>query len=144
MFQKFQFKIIPYLVVFFGVICPSVGTGQESLPVPAVSKLSLSNGVMCEGVKDFTPVNPTIVFSVSIGKAFCFSSFDVVPEKTIVSHNWYRKDMLSTKINLVVNPPRWSTFSSIHLREADIGPWRVEVTDIDGKVYQILRFSVTD
>jgi hypothetical protein len=51
---------------------------------------------------------------------------------------------LSTKKKLFLKPPSWSTYSSIQLREADKGPWRVEVTDDKGKLFATLRFSVTD
>jgi hypothetical protein len=53
-------------------------------------------------------------------------------------------DKLSTKKKLVLKPPRWSTFSSIQLREADKGPWRVEITDDDENILRILRFSIVD
>jgi hypothetical protein len=51
---------------------------------------------------------------------------------------------LSTQVRLRLHPPNWATFSTIQLREADKGPWRVEVTDQDGRIFTILRFSITD
>ena len=30
------------------------------------------------------------------------------------------------------------------LREADRGTWRVEITDKEGNIFKILRFSITD
>ncbi|NNG08274.1 MAG: DUF2914 domain-containing protein, partial [Desulfobacteraceae bacterium] len=36
------------------------------------------------------------------------------------------------------------TFSRIGLRNGEKGPWRVEITDEDGNIFGILRFSVTD
>jgi len=38
----------------------------------------------------------------------------------------------------------WSTYSQIQLRETDKGPWRVEISDQNGKVFDVLRFSITD
>jgi hypothetical protein len=105
---------------------------------------SLIRAVMCEGTKDYVAQNPAVVFSVVIGRVLCFTDFDPVPEKTIIYHNWFFRDRLITKIGLSLQPPRWSTFSSIQLREADKGPWRVIVTDQEGQVYQELRFSITD
>jgi hypothetical protein len=32
----------------------------------------------------------------------------------------------------------------MHLRKNDKGPWRVEITDEQGNIFQILRFSITD
>ncbi len=117
-------------------------------PPPASTihgKLTLAHAVVCEDVKELVPFNPAIVFSIATGKISCFTSFDPVPEKTVVYHNWYTADKLSTKIKLTLNSPRWSTYSSIQLRETDKGPWRVEITDQDGKnIFQIMRFSITD
>ena len=107
-------------------------------------KLALVQAAMCEGIKDYNPYNKAVVFSVDIGKVSCFTSFDPVPEEMFIYHNWFNKDRLSTKIKLFLQPPRWSTFSSIQLREADKGPWRVEVTDQEGNVLEVLRFSITD
>jgi len=99
---------------------------------------------MCEEIFANAPRNPTIVFSVNQKKAVCYSSFDQVPQKEIVYHNWYHRDVPSAKIRLTLKPPRWSAYSSIQLRKTDIGPWRVEITDGTGKVLSVLRFSVTD
>jgi len=99
---------------------------------------------MCEEVVDNTPSNPTMVFSAGKEKAVCFSLFDPVPQKTVIYHNWYHRDIPSARIQLTLNPPRWSTHSSIQLRKTDIGPWRVEITNEKGKVLGVLRFSVTD
>ena len=104
----------------------------------------LADAVMCEGVRDLAPVNRAAVFSIAAGKVSCFSSFDPVPKQTFIYHRWYYRDELSTKKKLFVKPPSWSTYSSIQLREADIGPWRVEITDDKGHIYTTLRFSVTD
>jgi hypothetical protein len=83
-------------------------------------------------------------YVTSLERVSCFTSFDPVPEKTFVHHNWYYKDKLSTRIKLSLQPPRWSTFSSIQLREADKGPWRIEIADEKGDIFRVLRFSITD
>ncbi|MBN1105268.1 MAG: DUF2914 domain-containing protein [Deltaproteobacteria bacterium] len=99
---------------------------------------------MCESVKDYAPLNQGIVFSAGIGKVICYNVFDPVPQKTVIYHNWVDKDQLSSKQRLTLHPPRWSTFSSIQLREGDRGPWRVEVMDGMGRILSVLRFSIVD
>jgi len=108
------------------------------------NKLSLEQAVMCEGIKDYAPLNKAVVFSMEIGKIYCFTSFDHVPQKMVIYHNWYRNDSLVTTKRLTLQPPEWSTFSSIQLREADKGLWRLEIKDQTKKVLQTLRFSVTE
>jgi hypothetical protein len=116
---------------------------QASKAEPAKT-LKLDQAVMCEDIKDFLPYNKAVVFSLEIGKVFCFSSFDVVPVKTFIYHNWYRQDRLITTKRLSLQPPEWSSYSSIQLREADKGPWRVEIRGQNNQLFQIVRFSITD
>lgn len=104
----------------------------------------MEQATMCERIKGLLPLNETIVFSITKGKVFCFTSFDSVSERSSIYHSWFHRDDLSTKIRLYLKPPRWSTYSSIKLREADKGPWRVEITDNNGALLHLLRFSVTD
>jgi hypothetical protein len=107
-------------------------------------KLTIDRVIMCEEIKDFTPQNPAVVFSIKIGKVSCFTSFDPVPEKTFIYHKWFHRDDLSTTKRLTLQPPRWGTYSTIQLRETDKGPWRVEISDQNGNILRILRFSITD
>jgi hypothetical protein len=117
---------------------------DEGLSAPENESFALVQAAMCEGIKDYNPYNEAVAFSVDIGKVSCFTLFDPVPKGMFVYHNWFHKDRLSTKIKLFLQPPRWSTFSSIQLRETDKGPWRVEIKDQEGRILQVLRFSITD
>jgi hypothetical protein len=117
---------------------------QENESAANATQLKLFQALMCEEIFANAPRNPTIVFSVTQRKAVCFSSFDPVPENSVIYHNWYHRDVPSAKIRLILKAPRWATFSSIQLRRTDIGPWRVEITDDKGNVLGVLRFSVTD
>jgi hypothetical protein len=116
----------------------------KNVSVANADQLKLSEAVMCEDIYSDAPRNPTMVFSASKQKAVSFSVFDPVPQKTVIYHNWYHRDVPSARIRLQLKPPRWSTYSSIQLRKTDIGPWRVEITDDKGHVFGVLRFSVTD
>jgi hypothetical protein len=108
------------------------------------SRPNLVRALMCENMADSDPKSQGIVFSVSIGRVLCFSDFEVVPKKTFIYHNWFFRDRLVTRLKLALQPPRWAGTTSIQLREADRGPWRVEVTDQEGYIFQTLRFSITD
>ena len=122
---------------------------QPLMPVKHVgsahaAQLELFQALMAEDIFSNAPRNPTAVFSVKQKKAVCFTSFSQVPQKMIIYHNWYHRDVPSAKIRLTLKPPRWSTYSSIELNKTDIGPWRVEITDETGNVLEVLRFSVTE
>lgn len=142
-------RIIGFLLLLCGafVFVPPAASTQEDerlTPDRSPSTLNLSQAVMCEDIFANAPRNQTVVFSVAREKAVCFTSFDKVPEKTFIYHNWFYKDIISARRRLALHPPRWSTFSSIQIRKTDIGPWRVEVTDENGQVLRVLRFSITD
>ena len=108
------------------------------------SKAALIQAIVCEEVKDGIPYNASVAFSISAGKIYCFTFFDSIAEDMAIYHHWIFRDKPSARIRLSLKPSRWTTFSSIQLREADKGPWRVEITDASGRVFKILRFSVTD
>ena len=118
---------------------------DQATPSPQPSqKLVLSHATMCEKVENLTPIRPAVVFSVSAGQVCCFTSFDPVPQPTQIYHRWFHRDELSTQTRLRLYPPRWTTYSVIQLRETDKGPWRVEVSDQNGHVFNVFRFSITD
>jgi hypothetical protein len=106
--------------------------------------LKLPIAVVCEGIKDFAPINQAVVFSITVGKVFCYSFFEPVPKDTHIYHNWYHREKLTARLKLSLKPPSWKTYSTIQLREDDKGPWRVEITGPKGRKYRVLRFSITD
>lgn len=108
------------------------------------AELTLAEATMCESVQNLAPRNPAVVFSISAGSVSCFTRFDPVPETTAVYHKWYKRDRLSTTQRLTLEPPKWRTYSSIYLREADKGPWRVEIEGPKGEILEVLRFSITE
>lgn len=136
----------------FALLCISLLIGGKGLsqeapsasPASSAEKLTLVQATMCASLKEGSPCNPGAVFPVNQGRVLCFSSFDPVPRKTFIYHSWFYRDALITKQKLTLNPPRWSTYSTIQLRESDKGPWRVEIADQDERKLEVLRFSVTD
>jgi hypothetical protein len=122
------------------------GSSPQPAPEPEQKPhvVTLVDAAMCEKIENLDSVNKAVVFPVSIGQVYCLTNFDPVPNETLIYHRWYHADDLSTQVRLRLHPPNWATFSTIQLREADKGPWRVEVTDQDGRIFTILRFSITD
>ena len=108
------------------------------------SGVRLVRAVMCEGIQDYAPRNAAVAFSIDVGKISCYTSFEGLPDTTYTLHKWYRRDDLVTSKRLTLKPPNWATYSSIQLREADKGAWRVEIFNADDQLIETLRFSVTD
>jgi hypothetical protein len=130
-----------------GTLLPPPGFSQEEEEATtdiSAKLLTLGQAVICEEIFANAPRNRTAVFSVAKEKVVCYTSFESVPEKTYIYHNWFHKDIPSSRLRLVLRPPSWSTYSSIQIRKTDIGPWRVEITDAKGQILRVLRFSITD
>ena len=119
------------------------GLAQE-ITVSAGKRPALIRAVMCETIEALEPRNTAVAFSINVGQISCFTSFEGIQSATYALHKWYRRDTIVTAKRLTLKPPSWSTYSSIQLREADKGPWRVEIRSADNRLLQTLRFSVTD
>jgi hypothetical protein len=137
------------LLLLLCVLFPSHGSFEQQEGVPseeAVAKpdFILKKAVICERLKGSDPINETIVISSSKERAFCFTVFDPVFKETTISHNWYYKDKIISRFKRSLQPPRWETYSSHRLGNRVKGPWRVEITDDNGNILSVLRFSVTD
>jgi hypothetical protein len=136
-----------YLFVLVAV-CPGAALNSahatENQINPSAIGMTLARAVMCEYIDDFAPQNQAVVFSIKAGKISCFTSFVGIKASTHTRHKWFRRDELVTTKRLTLKPRSWSTYSSIQLREADKGPWRVDILNNQDKIIKTLRFSVTD
>lgn len=124
------------------VFVPNLSADQKE--TKNMPKMVLERAVMCSSIDNFKPSEPAVVFSISQGEVFCYSNFDPVNEKTLIYHKWYKRDKLIFTMRLTLSPPKWASFSSIKTRNADKGPWRVEIRDVDDTLLETLRFSVAD
>ena len=132
-------KFLTIMLITLGLLTAfPISAGSQSGKSP-----ELVQAVLCEDIKDGVPQNVTSVFSIERRTAICFTEFDPVPQKAVIYHHWYHRDVPSARIKLTLKPPRWASYSSIQLRAEDIGPWQVEITDDQGNVLHVLRFSVT-
>jgi hypothetical protein len=141
--MKIIFKEMTIFFIF-AVLSTFPGALMAEESSDPLGEPTLTRAVMCESIQKFAPNNIAVVFSIDVGRIHCFTEFDPVPKQTIIFHKWYQSGNLVSVKQLTVNPPRWSSISSMQLRDADKGPWQVEVTDKNGKLLHTLRFSITD
>jgi hypothetical protein len=146
--MRFGIKYIGLIVAMVAIVNSGyVSFGDQKgtvLPKEPSGNFTVVRAMVCEDVKNLLPVNPTVVFSVEKEKAFCFAEIEGIDKSDTIYHDWIRRDVHVVGFKQVLKPPRWSTSSSIALRETDKGPWRVEITDAEGNILKILRFSVVD
>ncbi|WDP89359.1 MAG: DUF2914 domain-containing protein [Desulfobacter sp.] len=131
--------VLLFLAMGLNLLSPETGRAQSGMP-----EMVLDRAVICEAMENYQPVNPAVIFSMARGEVFCFSEFNPVRVKTHIFHKWYKQDKLIFTMRLVLSPPKWSSFSRIQLRDADKGPWRVEIQDKAGHILETLRFSISD
>ncbi|MGB5617751.1 MAG: DUF2914 domain-containing protein [Desulfobacterales bacterium] len=138
-------RITALLIAF---LLPAMTAGQPSgsgqLAAPQSAGLVLGESTVCEDVRNGIPEQAAVAFSVDLKRVYCYTDFTTVSEKSFAYHNWYLRDNLKASVKLTVRSPRWSTYSSIQLRDSGKGPWRVEITDEEGNILKTLRFSVID
>jgi len=141
---KIELKYVLRMAIFTFLFSTAGGMAEAIDSSAAVAPPTVKKAVMCEGVKDGLPVNQTIIFDGSKNSAFCWSEFDPVLAEGIVYHKWYRRGELITRKKLAVHPPRWAAYTRLPLRQADIGPWQLDITDENGSILKTLRFSITE
>lgn len=138
-----RFKPILISLFFLTTLCCFLSFSAASSEEKP-TELKLTDAVMCEFMKDFAPANQAVVFPISLKKIYCFTSFENIDQNTYIYHKWYHRDRFVASNRFRIKPPQWSTFSTMQLRVADKGPWRVEITDDADTVLKTLRFSVSD
>lgn len=133
------------LLVVVGMLATIVAGHADDPPLAPDSRgFRLTRAVMCESIEGYEPKYVAVAFSINTGKISCYTSFEGVNDTTYIEHKWFRRNELVTSKRLTIKSPAWSTYSSIQLREADKGPWRVEIRDAQDQLIKTLRFSVTD
>jgi hypothetical protein len=131
------------LVIMFSLPC----FAEEKLTAVKFPPPVLKKAALCEKITHDKPVYEGVVFSADIQKLFCFTHFEPVYGKSDIFHKYYFKDEFISKTRLSIKQlkqPSFSTYSMIQLRESDIGPWRVEITDAEDNILTTIRFSITD
>ena len=147
MTSPFILKLLVVAVLSFSPYFTSLAKAEtkKSTQEPIAAKtVVLGKAVVCEAVKKSIPQGGAIAFSISLGRVYCFTEFPVVPQKMHIYHNWYHRDKKRAGVKLLLKPERWSTFSYVTFKKQDLGPWRIDITDQQGKVLRTLRFSIID
>lgn len=134
------------------VVLPLVlAVGLLAWPGPAGSQESASAGrtqpgavFVCSAVDAGKPLGRAAVFSSAQETLYCYSEFAQVAASEQITHLWFFRDSEVAQFRLVIQPPRWSSYSSLKIPAASTGPWRVDVVGRDGKLYGTARFSIVE
>ncbi len=105
--------------------------------------MEVAAAAMCTAVDRFEPIAPGKRFAADVGKLYCLTRIGSIARPTRVVHVWYFSGQERMRTVLPVKPPSWRTYSWKRISDADVGNWRVEITDAAGNVMQAVFFEIT-
>ncbi|RPI73147.1 MAG: DUF2914 domain-containing protein [Desulfobacteraceae bacterium] len=113
------------------------------LSAQETSVITIDEAVIGKGVVDRKIVDAGASFPADVGKLFCM--VNVIGAKTPVEINqvWYFGETERAKVTLPIKSAAWRTFSSKIIQVHEVGKWRVDILDPDGKVLKTVEFEIT-
>jgi hypothetical protein len=94
-------------------------------------------------VKDRMPVGVSNSFSWSTNRVYVWSLIQCKHPPSSIRHIYYFKGEKLSDVHLSVQSSHWRTWSYKSLSDRRyIGPWRVDITSAEGKVFRSLYFEV--
>jgi len=99
---------------------------------------------VCDSIASGKPQGRAIVFSAAQATLYCYSDFERVAAPEQITHRWFFRDREVAQYRLAIQPPRWSSYSSLKIPAGSKGPWRVDVLDQNNELYGTARFSIVD
>jgi hypothetical protein len=105
--------------------------------------LEVIRAAICRDVVGREPVDAGTHFEPSVGKLYCFTQITGAQGPTEIFHVWYFAETERARVPLSVNAGSWRTYSSKIIQSHEIGDWRVDVLDPEGKVLETLVFETT-
>lgn len=113
------------------------------LSAQETSVITVEEAVIGKGVVDRKIVDAGASFPADVGKLFCM--VNVLGAKTPVEINqvWYFGETERAKVTLPIKSAAWRTYSSKIIQVHEVGKWRVDILDLDGKVLKTVEFEIT-
>ena len=114
----------------------TAGQAQEA------AQLEVAAAVICTNVAGLEPADSGTSFAATVGKLYCFTKIAGAQSPTQITHVWYFDGTERARVDLAVNSVSWRTYSSKNIGSHEMGAWRVDVLDSNGKVLKTLEFEV--
>jgi len=121
--------------------CPAPAAEQ---PEAESARTQVGDVFVCDSIVSGKPQGRSVVFSAAQGTLFCYSDFVLVAAPEQITHVWFFRDREISRFRLTIQPPRWSSYSSLKIPPGSKGPWRVDVLGENGELYGVARFSILD
>ncbi len=138
-------------ILYRGAILAVAAALLQAFPAAAAEPINPEAGrtqagavFVCASVTSGKPQGRSIVFSAAQGTLYCYSDFARVAAPEQTTHRWFFRDREVAQFRLAIQPPRWSSYSSLKIPPESKGPWRVEVLGPEGRLYGVARFSIVE
>jgi hypothetical protein len=132
----------PYLLISTITLIMACLLITPAIKAQQADGLEVIRGAICLDVADREPVDAGTQFAPSVGTLYCFTQITGAQGPTEVFHVWYFAEIERARVSLSVNGSSWRTYSSKIIQSHEIGDWRVDVLDPEGKVLETLLFEI--
>ncbi len=105
--------------------------------------LTLKEIKICRAIRDRNPVQIAKSFNSNVDSLFCYTKIQNIGEKREIRHVWYYRNEVKTQIKY--NIRRSNVYRSWTLKKInpnEIGEWRVEIHDSNGKILGSTKFYI--
>ena len=105
--------------------------------------LVLKEMLICQGIIKRTPVKPGKRFSNTVDSLYCYTKISNSGTKQELKHIWYYNDQEMTRVLYNVKPSfNYRSWSKKVINPENIGKWRVDVMDQEGKILGSRSFII--
>ncbi len=118
-------------------------SGSKNVPIQYENNLKIIEAAACSSVKNRTPQGPGDSFEWSMDRIFIWTRIKCERIPSSIRHIYYFKGEKVSDILLNIRSSHWRTWSYKTLSNKHyIGPWRVDITSIEGKLLQSINFQI--
>ena len=118
-------------------------SGSEIIPTQLEYNLSVIEAIACSNIVGRIPEGIKESYEWSVDRIYVWSRIKCEKPPSSIRHIYYFKGKKVNDIVLKIHSDHWRTWSykTISNRRY-IGPWRVDITSVDGRLLQSLDFEI--
>jgi hypothetical protein len=132
MFRNVSVIFIVFFIIFLGFSNHAFAEG-----------MTVGRMILCTGIEDREPIGSVEDFNIEVvERVYLFTEILGAGENTEIKHVWYFSGKKMLEISMLVNGPRWRTWSYKNIYADMTGEWRAEVEDDNGNVLASLPFEI--
>jgi hypothetical protein len=107
------------------------------------NNLKVIEATACSEILNRIPQGSGDSFEWSMDRIYVWSRIKCERPPSSIRHIYYFKGEKVNDISLKIRSPNWRTWSyKTLLSKRYIGPWRVDITSVDGKLLQTIEFEI--